>query len=92
VNSVAQALGDPHTVARGMVIETEHPHFGTVRQVASPLRVGSPERRHRRGPQRDEDADYVLRELLGYDTSHIEQLSGQAAGRELPSENFDDRD
>jgi crotonobetainyl-CoA:carnitine CoA-transferase CaiB-like acyl-CoA transferase len=79
VNSVAQALRDPHTVARGMVIETEHPYFGTVRQVASPLRVGSPERRHRRGPQRGEDADYVLRELLGYDTSRVEQLTGQAA-------------
>jgi crotonobetainyl-CoA:carnitine CoA-transferase CaiB-like acyl-CoA transferase len=89
VNSVAQALADPHTVARGMVVETEHPHFGTVRQVASPLRVGSPERRHRRGPRRDEDADYVLRELLGYDTSHIERLSGQA-GAELPSEDPDD--
>jgi crotonobetainyl-CoA:carnitine CoA-transferase CaiB-like acyl-CoA transferase len=89
VNSVAQALADPHTVARGMVVETEHPHFGTVRQVASPLRVGSPERRHRRGPRRDEDADYVLRELLGYGTSHIEQLTGQAGG-ELPSEDPDD--
>ncbi|MCW2860303.1 MAG: L-carnitine dehydratase/bile acid-inducible protein [Actinoallomurus sp.] len=89
VNSVAQALADPHTVARGMVVETEHPHFGTVRQVASPLRVGSPERRHRRGPRRDEDADYVLRELLGYGTSQVEQLTGQAGG-ELPSEDPDD--
>jgi crotonobetainyl-CoA:carnitine CoA-transferase CaiB-like acyl-CoA transferase len=89
VNSVAQALADPHTVARGMVVETEHPRFGTVRQVASPLRVGSPERRHRRGPRRDEDADYVLRELLGYDTSHIERLTGRA-GAELPSEDPDD--
>jgi hypothetical protein len=51
--------------------------------------VGSPERRHRRGPRRDEDADYVLRELLGYDTSHIERLTGQA-GAELPSEDPDD--
>jgi crotonobetainyl-CoA:carnitine CoA-transferase CaiB-like acyl-CoA transferase len=90
VNSVAQALGDPHTLARGMVIETEHPHFGTVRQVASPLRVGSPQRRHRRGPRRDEDADYVLREVLGYDTGRVEQLTGQAAGRELPGGSTDD--
>jgi crotonobetainyl-CoA:carnitine CoA-transferase CaiB-like acyl-CoA transferase len=91
VNSVAQALGDPHTLARGMVIETEHPHFGRVRQVASPLRVGSPERRHRRGPRRDEDADYVLRELLGYDTSHIERLTDQAARPEAAGGSADDR-
>ena len=76
VNSVAQALTDPHTVERGMVVETEHPHFGTVRQVASPLRVGSSERRYRRGPRRGEDADYVLRELLGYDASRVAELTG----------------
>jgi crotonobetainyl-CoA:carnitine CoA-transferase CaiB-like acyl-CoA transferase len=76
VNSVADALSDPHTVARGMVVETEHPRFGTVRQVASPLRVGSSERRHRRGPRRGEDAGYVLGELLGYDAGRIAELTG----------------
>jgi crotonobetainyl-CoA:carnitine CoA-transferase CaiB-like acyl-CoA transferase len=76
VNSVAEALSDPHTVERGMVVETEHPRFGTVRQVASPLRVGSSERRYRRGPRRGEDADYVLRELLGYDASRVAELTG----------------
>jgi crotonobetainyl-CoA:carnitine CoA-transferase CaiB-like acyl-CoA transferase len=74
VNTVAEALRDPHTLARGMVVETEHPYFGTVRQVASPFRVGSGERRYRRGPQRDEDADYVFTELLGYDADRIEEL------------------
>jgi crotonobetainyl-CoA:carnitine CoA-transferase CaiB-like acyl-CoA transferase len=76
VNSVAEALSDPHTVERGMVVETEHPRFGTVRQVASPLRVGSSERRYRRGPRRGEDADYVLGELLGYDASRVAELTG----------------
>jgi crotonobetainyl-CoA:carnitine CoA-transferase CaiB-like acyl-CoA transferase len=80
VNSVAEALRDPHTLARGMVVETEHPYFGTVRQVASPLRVGSGERRYRRGPRRDEDADYVFTEVLGYDADRIERL------RAVPSE------
>lgn len=90
VNSVAQALRDPHTVARGMVIETDHPYFGTVRQVASPLRVGSPKRRHRRGPRRDEDAGYVLGELLGYDTRRVEQLTGPAGEAGAPGESADD--
>ncbi|MEV1205403.1 CoA transferase, partial [Microbispora rosea] len=74
VNTVAQALRDPHTVARGMVVETEHPYFGTVRQVASPLRVGSEKRPHMRAPRRDEDAGYVLGEVLGYDAERIERL------------------
>ncbi|ETK36790.1 CaiB/BaiF CoA transferase family protein [Microbispora sp. ATCC PTA-5024] len=81
VNTVAEALRDPHTAARGMVVETDHPHFGTVRQVASPLRVGAQRPRHTRAPRRDEDADYVLGELLGYDAERVERLRGAAAAR-----------
>jgi crotonobetainyl-CoA:carnitine CoA-transferase CaiB-like acyl-CoA transferase len=79
VNSVAEALRDPHTIARGMVVETEHPYFGTVRQVASPLRVGSGERAYRRGPHRNEDAGYVFTEVLGYDADRVERLSADPA-------------
>jgi crotonobetainyl-CoA:carnitine CoA-transferase CaiB-like acyl-CoA transferase len=86
VNSVAQALRDPHTLARGMVVETEHPYFGTVRQVGSPLRVGaSAEREHRRGPRRGEDAGYVLGELLGYDESRIKSLTAQGVVDPAPA-------
>lgn len=81
VNTVAQALRDPHTVARGMVVETEHPYFGTVRQVASPLRVGAGKRTHMRAPRRDEDAAYVLGEVLGYDAERIERLRAAAGSR-----------
>jgi crotonobetainyl-CoA:carnitine CoA-transferase CaiB-like acyl-CoA transferase len=82
VNSVAEALRDPHTLARGMVVETEHPYFGTVRQVASPLRVGSGEPSYRRGPRRDEDAGYVYGELLGYDAERVERLRARPEGEE----------
>jgi crotonobetainyl-CoA:carnitine CoA-transferase CaiB-like acyl-CoA transferase len=82
VNSVAEALRDPHTLARGMVVETEHPYFGTVRQVASPLRVGSDEPSYRRGPRRDEDAGYVYGELLGYDAERVERLRARPEGEE----------
>jgi len=40
VNDVAAALADPQALARGSVVEAEHEHFGTVRTIASPLRVG----------------------------------------------------
>lgn len=74
VNSVSQALADEHTVSRGMVVETEHPEFGTVRQVRSPVRVGDGAVEYRRAPRRNEDADYVFSELLGYDSTRIEML------------------
>jgi crotonobetainyl-CoA:carnitine CoA-transferase CaiB-like acyl-CoA transferase len=80
VNSVSQALDDEHTLARGMVVDTQHPAFGTVRQVRSPVRVGSDPVEYRRAPQRNEDAEYVFAELLGYDAVRIRQLGAGTTG------------
>ena len=74
VNDVAGALRDPQTSARSMVVETDHPRFGTVRQVASPVRVGDDAPAYRRAPLLDEDADNVLQGLLGYHPSLIDEL------------------
>jgi crotonobetainyl-CoA:carnitine CoA-transferase CaiB-like acyl-CoA transferase len=79
VNDVAAALTDSHTLARGMVVTTDHPTFGEVRQVASPVRVGEPPATYRRAPQRNEDFDYVVRDLLGYDDSRIADLTAAGA-------------
>jgi crotonobetainyl-CoA:carnitine CoA-transferase CaiB-like acyl-CoA transferase len=79
VNTVAQALADPHTAARSMVIETEHPVFGTVRQPASPVRVGVETPAYQRAPFRGEHHDELLRDLLGYGTEHIAGLTAAGA-------------
>ncbi|MGH2830901.1 MAG: CaiB/BaiF CoA transferase family protein, partial [Actinomycetota bacterium] len=71
VHSVEQALADAHTQARGMIVTTEHPRFGAVRQPAGAVRVGDDAVPHRRAPQRNEDASYVLRDLLGYDDARV---------------------
>ena len=79
INDVAAALTEPHTEARDLVIETEHPRYGTVRQVASPVRVGSTRPTYRRAPQRHEDADHVLTTILGYATDKVATLEGDGA-------------
>lgn len=82
INGVVDALKDAHTKARGMIVETEHPDFGTVRHLASAVRVGPPGhdiRATRRAPFRNEDATYVLRELLGYDEAQIERMANEGA-------------
>ena len=62
VNDLPAAFADPQTVARGDVVEVEHPRLGTVRHIASPLRLdgeraADPQRpgarrAHARGPAR----------------------------------------
>ena len=74
VNSVEQALAHPQTAARELVVRTEHPRFGTVSQLGSPVRVGAERPVHRRGPRLGEDTHDVLAKLLGYDERRIGDL------------------
>ncbi|MBO4208649.1 CaiB/BaiF CoA transferase family protein [Micromonospora echinofusca] len=79
VNTVAAALADSHTAAREMIVETDHPRFGRIRQVRSPVRVGGTTPEYRRAPARHESADRVLHGLLGYDAATVEELDRSGA-------------
>lgn len=85
VNDVAQALTEPHTVARGLIVETEHERYGTVRQVASPVRVGPQREDHRRAPRRHEDAPELLGHLLGLDAESQSELAAAGAFGAAPA-------
>jgi crotonobetainyl-CoA:carnitine CoA-transferase CaiB-like acyl-CoA transferase len=63
VNNVGQALQDLQVSERGLVMETEHPVLGRVRQLASPFNVGDWREPARRAPLLDEDGARVLAEL-----------------------------
>jgi crotonobetainyl-CoA:carnitine CoA-transferase CaiB-like acyl-CoA transferase len=84
VHSVADALADPQTAARDLVLETAHPRFGTVRQLRSPVRVGDEPPPDRRAPRRHEDAEGLLAALLGYDHDRIASLAASGAFGALP--------
>jgi crotonobetainyl-CoA:carnitine CoA-transferase CaiB-like acyl-CoA transferase len=78
VNDVASALEDVQARARGAVVELEHPELGTVRQVASPLRLSSGARPLGRAPFRGEHTEQVLVELCAYTPERVRELG--AAG------------
>lgn len=81
INTIPQSLVEPHTIAREMIIETEHPRYGRVKQVATPVKVGNTAHamKHRRAPQRNEDSDYVLKSLLKYSPEQISLLGSEHA-------------
>jgi len=74
VNDVRQALADPQVLARDMIVEVEHPEFGTLREVRSPVRTEGEIRRPRRAPSLGEHTDAILRDVLGYGDSTIARL------------------
>ena len=76
VYDVHQALEDPQVHAREAVVTIDHPRFGPVRQVASPLRVAweSEPAPLERGPLRGEHTDEVLGQVCGFDGDRITRL------------------
>ena len=79
INDVAQAMLEPHTIARNLIFETEHPRYGTLKNLASPVKVGNEVVVHRRAPQRNENFDEVMGGLLNYSPEKIASLSDAGA-------------
>ena len=78
VNTIAEALTDPQVLAREMVIEVQHPHFGPMREVASPIKVSTGAQPRNPAPALGQDTEQVLRAYLDYSAEQIAQL--RAAG------------
>lgn len=85
VRGVEEAIAEPHAAARGMFIETAHERFGTVKHIATAVRVGEPPLRHRRAPRRNEHAREILAGLLGYDEQRIASLRASGAFGRAPA-------
>ena len=85
VNSVERALREEHTLARELIISTEHPRFGEVRQVSSPVRVGRAPHRYKRAPLRGEHTETILRDILGYDDAAVSRLTEAGAFGNQPA-------
>jgi crotonobetainyl-CoA:carnitine CoA-transferase CaiB-like acyl-CoA transferase len=69
-----EALADPHNVARGMVIELDHPRFGVIKQVGIPTKFSdTPGAVRSPAPLPGQDTDAVLG-ALGYSAEQIASL------------------
>ena len=79
VNNVGQALADPLVAERQMIVQTEHPSLGTVRQLAGLVRVGEFRPTGQRAPLLGEHTAQVLKELLDVDGSGFGELVGAGA-------------
>ena len=78
VNDVQAAFDDPQAVARGDVVEYEHPTLGVVRGPASPFRLAGAAPPATRGPMLGEHTRELLGEVCGYGEERIRRLA--AAG------------
>ena len=78
INSVAEALTDPHTLARGMVRTVKHPTVGDLRMVGMPFRFSNtPEAIRRVPPLLGQHTEEVLGTELGFSAERIAQLRAE---------------
>jgi len=81
INDYAQVFADPQVVARGMVVETEHPVLGRLKTLGSPIKMSAtPPDVSRRAPRLGEHTDDVLREA-GFSAEEIAALRQSGAAR-----------
>ncbi len=85
VNTVRQALEDEQVRAREMIVTVEHPVYGTIRQVACPIRTAGVARSPAPAPRLGEHTEPVLREVLGYPPERIDALRAAGAFGRPPS-------
>ena len=74
VQDINQALADPQTIAREMVVETDHPTVGPVKSLGLPIKFhGTPGKVAKAAPLFGEDTVAVLRQH-GFSTEEIASL------------------
>ncbi len=77
IQTVGEALNDPQTQARGLVVEIEHPGIGVARSIANPIRMsGTPAVYRLPPPMLGEHTNAVLQEI-GYSSGEISTAAGQ---------------
>ena len=77
IRDYAEVFEDPHTQAREMMVEMEHPVEGTVRGLGLPVKMsGTPGSVRRAAPLLGQDTDEVLGRY-GYSAEEITKLRGK---------------
>jgi formyl-CoA transferase len=75
INTLEKVFSDPHVLAREMVSEVSHPTAGSIKMVASPMKMSAtPCEITRHPPLLGEHTHEVIMEKLGYESGEIRRL------------------
>jgi len=79
VNTIEEVFKEPQLSAREMLIDVEHPVFGTLKELACPIKIKGVTQRKEPAPGLGENTDDILRTYLKYDDRKIEELKEKRA-------------
>jgi len=78
IQDVGEALNDPQTRARGLVVELEHPALGIARSIANPIRLSSQPIQYRLPPPLLGEHTRAILQQLQYSEQDIQQATLEA--------------
>lgn len=82
VRTLPEVMDDVNMLARGSLIDVDHPRFGAIRVQQTPLRLeGAPLRIPEPSEELGESTAEVLGELAGFDAERIARASGRIAAQ-----------
>ena len=79
INGVPEALNDAQTLARGMIVQLEHPSLGVVRSIANPVKLSDTPVSYRLPPPLLGEHTAEILESLGYSSDEAARVA-RAAG------------
>jgi len=79
VNKFEDVFKEPQVSAREMVIDVEHPVFGTIKELACPIKVDAMKQKRERAPSFGEHTEEIFKSYLGYSDEKIKELKEKDA-------------
>lgn len=80
INTVAEALRDAQTLARGLIVQLEHPVLGSVKSIANPVNFSNTPIRYRYPPPLLGEHDREILRSLGYSAEEAELAESEKGG------------
>src|SRR5467141_2041829 len=79
INTVPEALNDPQTRARGLIVQIEHAAMGAAKSLANPIRFSETPVNYRLPPPLLGEHTSEILESLGYTAEEVEFMAGGSA-------------
>ena len=79
INTVAEAVTDAQTHARGLIVQLEHPSLGTARSIANPIRFSETPMSYRLPPPLLGEHTSAILQSLGYSTEDVRIMAAESA-------------
>src|SRR5260370_5994540 len=79
INTVAEAIEDKQTRARGLIVQLEHPTIGTAKSIANPIRFSNTPVSYRLPPPLLGEHTREILQSLGYSAEDVQTMAAESA-------------